>query len=67
MIFRFYAVYKKQDDDKNWQPNHRKDISIIASTGIMLPQTVFHKYWEIQQKISYYHIQSAKKVFEHLR
>ena len=31
MIFRYYTVYNKHDDDKNWLSNQRKIESIIAS------------------------------------
>ena len=36
MIFRFYIIYNKHDDDKNWQSHQRKTASIIASDRIIL-------------------------------
>ena len=36
MFFSLYIIFKKDDTDKNWRSNHRKFVSIIASTRIML-------------------------------
>ena len=43
LVFRHYTVYKKHDDDKNWQLIERKIESIIASARIILRPTVMEQ------------------------
>ena len=40
MIFSLSPVYKKHDDDKNWQSNQRKTAGIIESARKILLPTV---------------------------
>ena len=40
MIFSLSPVYKKHDDDKNWQSNQRKKAGIIESARKILLPTI---------------------------
>ena len=61
MFLTLYIVYKKHDDDKNSRSNQRKIARIIASDPKILLSIVHDRSY------GYLYLQSAAKLFEHLR